>query len=179
MKSQCETVHQVLVEGTAGAGQRDPVVDSHLESCEACQEFAASEERLVEYLIAASPPGDVDLQKRVILAIQVLEARRRRLALLPVAASAILGLVGITVLGGVPGASLVAALPSWAGSGWVALMGTVLDTIGALDAVAAGLADVVSAPVVLGAVMVFITGIGTTVLISKRLRRRAIWSARS
>lgn len=179
MDYQCDTVRQNLVEKAGDPEELGSAGKSHLKSCKDCQAFASSEERLVEILTAAAPPSDLALQRRVILAVQVLEARRRRMALLPVAASFIVGLVGVSVLGGIPGASLVAALPAWAGSGWVALMGTILDTVSALRAVASGLAGVISAPVIIGAAVVVMAGAGTMVLVSKRWRRRAVWSVRS
>ena len=120
------------------------------------------------------PPADRDLQERVIQTISTLEARSRRLAFAPVAASVVLVLAGVTVLGGVPAASMAAALPSWAGGGWAALAGMVMDFVGALSAVAVGMAELISGPVVLGAAMVVVAGIGTMVLISKRWRRQAL-----
>lgn len=179
MNKQCETVRYILVEHSGAKDLQDPVVDSHLEDCEDCRRFVATEARLVEVLEAASPPADPPLQERVIHAVQILDARRRRLALAPVAASVVLVLAGVTVLGGVPAASMAAALPSWAGSGWPALAGMLMDFVGALSAVAVGLAEMISGPVVLGAAMVFVAGIGTMVLISKRWRRQALWSGRS
>ena len=179
MKSQCESVRYILVEHSGAGDFRDPVVDGHLEECEDCRRFAVTEARLVGVLETASPPADRSLQTRVIHAVGVLAARRRRLALVPVAASAILVLVGVTVLGGVPAASMAASLPAWAGSGWPALAGIVMDFVGALRAVAVGLAEVISGPVVLGAAMVVVAGVGMMILISKRWRRQALWSGRS
>jgi len=85
----------------------------------------------------------------------------------------------VTVLGGVPGASMAAALPAWTTGGWLALAGTVMDFVGALQAVAVGLGSVISWPVVLGAVMVSVVGVGAMVSISKKWRRHAVWSDRS
>ncbi len=179
MNNQCETVRYILVEHSGARDREDPVVDRHLEECEDCRRFATTEARLIEIFEAASPPADRPLQERVIHTVVTLEARRRRLALAPVAASVVLVLSGVTVLGGVPAASMAAALPSWAGSGWAALAGMMMDFVGALSAVAVGLADMISGPVVLGAAMVVVAGVGTMVLISKRWRRQALWSGRS
>ena len=179
MKSQCETVRHILVEDPGDLDRLDPAVAGHLESCEACRQFAADEEHLADVLETASPPADPVLQQQVILAVEKLETRRRHLALVPVAASVILVLAGVTVLGGVPGASMAAAPPAWTAGGWLALAGTMMDFVGALRAVAVGLGDLISWPVVLGAVMISITGIGAMVSISKRWRRRAVWSDRS
>lgn len=179
MSSQCETVRHILVEGPGGLDRFDPAVAGHLESCEACRQFAVAEERLANVLETASPPADPALQQRVIHAVQVLTGRRRHLALVPVAASVVLVLAGVTVLGGVPGASMAAALPGWTAGGWLALAGTVMDFVGALRAAAVGLGALISWPVVLGAVMVSMAGIGALVSISKRWRRRAVWSDRS
>ncbi|RLE26964.1 MAG: hypothetical protein DRJ65_04235 [Acidobacteria bacterium] len=174
VNNQCETVRYILVEHSGARDLKDPVVDQHLEECEKCRQFATTEGRLVDIFEAASPPADLPLQERVIKAVVTLEARRRRLALLPVAASVVLVLAGVTVLGGVPAASMAAALPSWAGSGWPALAGMVMDFVGALSAVAIGLAEMISGPVVLGAVMVVVAGVGMMVLISKRWRRQVL-----
>lgn len=179
MNNQCETIRRLLVESSGALVQHDPLVDGHLERCEGCRQFAVAEERLAKVLEAASPPADRTLQQLVILAVQIVEARRRRLALVPVAASAILVLVGVTVLGGVPGASLAAALPASAGAGWLALAGTTMDFVGALRAVAVGLAEVISGPVVLGAATVAAAGVGAMVSIAKRWRRCTVWSDRS
>jgi len=174
VNNQCETVRYILVEHSGASDLKDPVVDRHLEQCEECRLFAATEARLVDVFEAALPPADRNLQERVIQTISTLEARRRRLAFAPVAASVVLVLAGVTVLGGVPAASMAAALPSWAGGGWAALAGMVMDFVGALSAVAVGMAELISGPVVLGAAMVVVAGIGTTVLISKRWRRQAL-----
>lgn len=179
MNSQCETVRYILVEGSGDLDRLDPTVADHLEKCEDCRQFAAAEIRLVDVLEKASPPSDPALQRRVVHAVRGLEARRRRWALLPVAASVILMLSGVTVLGGVPGASMAAALPSWTSGGWLALAGTVMDFVGALRAVAVGLSTVISWPVVFWAVIFSVAGIGAVVSISKRWRRRAAWSDRS
>ncbi len=179
MNSQCETVRNILVEHSGAKDRQDPVVDRHLEDCEGCRRFAAKEARLGDILEAASPPVDRPLQDRVVHAVLILEVRRRRLALVPVAASVLLVLAGVTVLGGVPAASMAAALPAWAGSGWPALAGMVMDFVGALRAVAVGLADMISGPVVLGAAMVVAAGVASMILVSKRWRRHALWSGRS
>ncbi len=179
MNSQCETVRYILVEGVGDPDRRDPAVAGHLESCETCRQFAVAEEHLAEVLETASAPADLALQQQVINAVQGLEARRRRLALVPVAASVILMLAGVTLMGGVPGASMAAALPALTAGGWLALAGTVMDFAGALRAVGVGLGLLISTPVVLGAAMVVMAGVGTMVLISKRWRRHAAWSGRS
>jgi len=179
VNSQCERVRYILVEGSGDPGRRDPAVAGHLESCEACRQFAVAEERLAKVLETAAAPADPILQQRVILAVEELEARRRRLALVPVAASVMLVLAGVTLMGGVPGASMAAALPAWTAGGWLALAGTVMDFAGALRAVAVGLGLLISTPLVLMAVMVVMVGFGAMISISKRWRRRAVWSDRS
>lgn len=179
MNSQCEKVRYILVEGPGVPGRIDPAVAGHLERCEACRQFAVAEERLAEVLETAAAPADPALQQRVILAVEELEARRRRLALVPVAASVILVLAGVTLMGGVPGASMAAALPAWTAGGWLALAGTVMDFVGALRAVAVGLGLLISTPAVLAAVMIVVVGVGTMVLVAKRWRRQAAWSDRS
>lgn len=179
MNSQCERVRYILVEGSGDPGRRDAAVAGHLESCETCRQFAEAEERLAKVLETAAAPADPILQQRVILAVEKLEAQRRRLALVPVAASVILVLAGVTLMGGVPGASMAAALPAWTAGGWLALAGTVMDFVGALRAVAVGLGLLISTPLILVAVMVVMVGFGAMVSISKRWRRRAVWSDRS
>ena len=179
MNSQCERVRYILVEGVGDPARRDPAVAGHLESCETCRQFAMAEERLAEVLETASAPADPALQQQVIHAVQELDARRRRLAFLPVAASVIFVLAGVTLMGGVPGSSMAAALPAWTAGGWLALAGTVMDFVGALRAVAVGLGLLISTSLALVAVMVVMAGVGTMVLVLKRWRRHAAWSGRS
>ena len=179
MNSQCEKIRHIAVESLGNLGRLDPAVEEHLGTCEGCRQFVAAEVRLASILKTASPPTDPALQQQVINAVQELEARRRRWALLPVAASVILVLAGVTVMGGVPGASMAAALPAWTAGGWLALAGTVMDFVGALQAVAVGLGFLISTSLALGAAMVVVAGIGAMVSISKKWRCRAAWSDRS
>jgi hypothetical protein len=113
------------------------------------------------------------------MAIKAVEVRRRRLALLPVAASAIFVLLGVTLMGGVPGASLMASLPAWTGGGWSVVTAMLMDVVGAMHAVASGVAGVISASMLFGAFTAVVVGIGVMVLTSKRWKRSAPWSVRS
>lgn len=179
MNNQCETVRSILVEGSRDLDRFDRTVADHVEKCEGCRQFAAAENRLADILESASPPSDPVLQRRVVQAVQELEFRRSRWALAPVAASVILMLAGVGALGGVPGASMAAALPSWTSSGWLALAGTMMDLVGALRAVAVGLSAMISWPAVLAAVVLSAAGIGAIALFSKRWRLRTAWSDRT
>lgn len=179
MNKQCETVRPILVEGSGVLDGLDPTVGDHLKNCEECRQVAAAEVRLADILESASPPSDPALQRQVVQAVHDLEVRRRKWALAPVAASVIFLLAGVGVLGGVPGASMVAAFPSWTSSGWLALAGSAMDLVGALRAVAVGLSVMISWPAVVAALGFSVAGIGSIALISKRWRRRAAWSDRT
>jgi len=174
----CETVRSLLVEDPGCSSRHDPVVEPHLETCHACRRFAAAEDRLARILSDALPQADPALQRRVVLGIKVVEERRRRLALAPVAASAIFILIGVTLMGGVPGASLMASLPAWTGGGWSVATAMLMDVVGAMHAVASGVAGVITGSIILGALMTVVVGITVMVSASKRWRRTAPWSVR-
>ncbi len=179
MSNPCENVRNSLVEYSGVSDPADEVMNRHLENCEECRRFAEEQVSLANILESASLPADLPLQERIVKAVQVQATRTRRMALAPVAASVFLVLAGITALGGVPAASMAASLPSWAGGGWPTLVTMIVDFVGALHAVAIGLAAVISIPMALGAVMIVVAGLGATVSISKRWRRHEQWSARS
>jgi len=179
VNSSCETVRSLLVEDPGCSSRHDPAVERHLEKCDACRQFAEAEERLATIFSDASPPPDPVLQRRVIMTIKAFEVRRRRLALLPVAASAIFVLFGVTLMGGVPGASLMASLPAWTGGGWSVVTAMLMDIVGAMQAVASGVAGVISVSMLFGAFTIVVVGIGVMVLALKRWKRSAPWSVRS
>jgi hypothetical protein len=97
------------------------------------------------------------------------------IALLPVAASLFVALLGAVLLGGLPGGSLLALLPVWSSQGWVSLAATLSDWTAALRT-AAGATEAVLSPAMLGLTLVVsLLGVAATVVATRRWRRISPW----
>jgi hypothetical protein len=136
---------------------------------------AAAELALGLIFAKVLPPTDLAIEEGVVSAMRSARRRRRALALLPVAASLLVALLGMVMLGGLPGGSLLALLPVWSSQGWVSLAATVSDWSAALST-AAGAAGVLLGPgVVAGAVVISVLGVATVAVAARRWRRVSPW----
>jgi hypothetical protein len=101
--------------------------------------------------------------------------RRRILALLPVAASLLVALLGAVMLGGLPGGGLLALLPVWSSQGWVSLAATAGDWNTALHTAAGSASELLGSGVLAMAVAVTLLGFGVVAAGTRRWRQVSPW----
>ena len=92
---------------------------------------------------AAMPPEDEALTERILETLRERRRRERILRLLPLAASVFLVLGAVALLGGIPGAGLIAAVPGTAASGGLGLAGTLMAWVRSVMLAAGTLSAVV------------------------------------
>jgi hypothetical protein len=171
----CEAIQTQLAEVGGDTGQLNDEVRLHLERCPECCEVAAGERALGLIFANALPAADPGMEHRVRRAMRSVRRRRRVVALLPVAASLFVALLGAVLLGGLPGGSLLALLPVWSSQGWVSLAATASDWTAALST-AAGATEAVLSPAVIGvALAVSVLGVTGMVVATRRWRRISPW----
>lgn len=163
---------------------RDSVENTHRDDDLALQADERAEnsreQRLLEALLErALPPADPVLQARIVTEVARAASRRRWLAFLPVAASLVLAIAGIALLGGLPAASTLASLPSWSGSGMVALGQGLHDGLTALAAAARVLGEQFGGGLVAGFGLLGLLGAGIIAGVSRRWWRRLVCVTRS
>lgn len=135
MNDRCDACQEALVELGGRVEELPVAVRDHLAECDRCRQTAVTERRLADLLAHALPGADPALVEGIVASLPARVRRWRVAALLPVAASLLLALTGVTLLGGVPGSSLLAALPSWSAHGLLALAqalanwGVVIDAV--------------------------------------------------
>lgn len=175
MASSCEAVQLKLAEH---AGETEWLTDEerrHVEQCPQCSEAAAAEHALGRIFATVLPPADPNLEANVRAAMRSARRRRRVMAMLPVAASLLVALLGVVMLGGLPGGSLLALLPVWSSHGWVSLAASLSDWTTAVNT-AAGAASVMLGPgVIVGAGIVSVLGLAAVAVTAARLRRVTPW----
>jgi hypothetical protein len=171
----CEAIQTQLAEINGDTGQLTDEERLHLERCPECCEVAAGERALGLIFAGVLPAADPAMEHRVRSAIRSTRRRRRAIALLPVAASLFVALLGAVLLGGLPGGSLLALLPVWSSQGWVSLAATVSDWTAALRT-AAGATEAVLSPALLGLTLVVsLLGVTVMVVATRRWRRISPW----
>jgi hypothetical protein len=173
--TSCEAIQERLVE-VGGAGERlSEDQRRHLERCPECTELAAAERALGSILVNVLPPADREMEQRLRFAMREAGRRRRMVALIPVAASLFVALLGAVLLGGLPGGSLLALLPVWSSQGWVSLAATAGDWTAALHT-AAGATGAILSPALVGtALVVSLVGVAAIVTAARRWRRVSPW----
>lgn len=175
MHAQCQEIQESVV---ASEGRLDLLSESersHVAGCSECARRAAEERTLTDLLAQAVPPADPKIERRVLAAVRARQARRRLTALLPVAASLLLAMAGVLLVGGVPGASLLALLPTWSGHGWMALLGAARDW-GVIATTSVEIAGSAMSPaVVAGAAFLSIAVLVVLLLVARRWRRQVSW----
>ena len=116
----CQAIQENLTEFGGGLDRLDEAACRHLEVCPDCREVAAAERALGLLFARAIPPADQVVEERVLAALRPARIRRRMVAFLPVAASLLVALVGVVMVGGVPGSGIFGLLPEWSAQGWMA-----------------------------------------------------------
>jgi hypothetical protein len=168
-------IQEVLVEAAGDTSRLSEAQLRHLDSCASCRALAEAEHRLGEILSVAVPPADPTIEEWVMRSLEPLRVRRRLVALLPVAASLLIALTGVAVIGGLPGGSLLALLPLWSSQGWLALVGAANDWVVALAATARA-AQLTLPPLVQAAAAVAtVIGSASVVIATRRWRTLSPW----
>ena len=175
MAIRCDAIHEHLAEVLGETERISDAERRHLECCPQCCEVAAAEGALGLIFAKVLPPADPAMEGRVRAAMRTLRRRRRALALLPVAASLFVALLGAVMLGGLPGGSLLALLPVWSSQGWVSLAASVGDWNTVLTT-SVGAASALCRPgVLVGAVLVSLLGVGVVAVTTRRWRQVSPW----
>ena len=175
MATSCERVQELLAEHL---GEMAPLSDEerrHLELCPQCCEVAAAENALGLIFTKVLPPADPAMELRIRAGMRAAHRRRRVLALLPVAASLLVALLGTVMLGGLPGGSMLALLPVWSSQGWVALAATVGDWSTVVNTAAGATTALLGPGVLAAACVVSIVGVAAVVLATRRWRQVSPW----
>ncbi len=158
MSMECRTVQESLVEKAGRGEELGLEAQEHLRLCSECSRFAEGERDLHRVFGTALPPRDPALAERILLAVHERRMFRQIARWMPLAASALIVLGCVALLGGLPGAGLLAAIPgTTAGGGTLGLGGAFLAWMRALEVAARVLAGFVPAWVPL-------TGLGVAVL---------------
>ena len=175
MATSCEAIQELLTEYGGEAERLSEEERRHLELCPQCCEVAAAENALGLIFAKVLPPADPTMEDRVRAAMRTARRRRRILALLPVAASLLLALLGAVMLGGLPGGSLLALLPVWSSQGWVSLAASVGDWNAVLTTAAGAATALLSPGVLVTAIVVSLLGFGAVVFAARRWRQVSPW----
>jgi predicted anti-sigma-YlaC factor YlaD len=173
--TRCEAVQETLAEFR---GETDRLSDEerrHLDRCPQCCEIAAAETALGLILAKVVPPADPTMEERVRGAMRAARRRRRMLAFLPVAASLLVALLGVVMLGGLPGGSLLALLPVWSSQGWVSLVATAGDWNTVLNTAAGSAASFLGPGILAGAIVVSVLGLAAVAVATRRWRQVSPW----
>ncbi len=173
----CQTIQEILTEHRGEVDRLEPAVRQHVEVCPGCREVAAAELALVRILSEAIPPADLTVEQGVRSALRPVRVRRRIVALLPVAASLLVALLGAVMVGGVPGAGMVALLPMWSAQGWMALASGASDWGTALATGARAAGAVIDPAVLAGAALLSLLGLVVVGIAALRWRRVSPWRA--
>jgi len=164
----CQRVQELLAES---GGRIDGLPEDavrHLGVCRECARAAEQERELADLFAAVLPPEDAALTERIMEAVGRQRRTQRLLRLLPLAASVLLVLGAVVLLGGVPGSGLLAAVPGTAVAGCLGLTGGAIAWIRSVAVAAGALASVVPGWVMGGAVLLVLAGL----LAGRRLLRR-------
>lgn len=175
MATSCEAIQELLAEVLGETERLSDEERRHLDLCPQCCEVAAAEGALGLIFAKVLPPADPAMEDRVRAAMRTLRRRRRALALLPVAASLFVALLGAVMLGGLPGGSLLALLPVWSSQGWVSLAASVGDWNTVLTTSVGAASALFSPGVLVGAVLVSLLGVGVVAVTTRRWRQVSPW----
>ncbi len=174
MTSRCESCQEALVQAAGRTGNLPSGVAEHLAGCADCQAVAAAEIGLARLLELGIPVEDPRLIEAISAAVPRPSGRWRVLALLPVAASLMIALVGAVLLGGVPGGSLLAALPSASAKSVMTLSRALGDWTVAMSAVLHTAGTGLSQVVIWGALILTCLGLGLAGVMVRRWRRAVV-----
>jgi hypothetical protein len=175
VERECSEIQETLAEVAGDLDSLDAPLRRHVESCPACRVAADQERGLDQVLFMAVPPEDPDVVETVMASLGPARFRRRVVAFVPVAASLVIALIGVGLLGGVPGGSLLAELPTVSSQAWLAIAGAFADW-GVAMAAAADAAKLTLAPAVqLIALVVGLAGLVAVVTATRRWKPVAPW----
>lgn len=175
VQADCRNIQERLVEAAGDPAGLGELELRHLASCATCRAVAEAERGLGRLLEQSVPPADPMVAEQVMAALQPLRVRRLLASWLPVAASLLLALLGVGMLGGVPGGSLLAQLPVVSSQAWLTLADAASDWGVAMSA-AAGAARLALPPAVLIAAFVAaLAGLGLVIVAARRWQPVARW----
>ena len=176
--TRCEAVQEHLAEIRGETVRLSDAERRHLEHCPQCCEIAAAENALGLIFASVLPPADPGMEGRVRSEMRAARRRRRILALLPVAASLLVALLGAVMLGGLPGGGLLAMLPLWSSQGWVSLAATAGDWNTAVNTAAGSASALLGSGVVVIAAAVSALGFAVVAFATRRWRQVSPWHRR-
>jgi hypothetical protein len=173
--TDCQEIQEMLTEHFGEVDRLDGTVRQHVDSCPGCREVAAAEYALAQLLAEAIPPADPSIERGVRAALRPVRVRRRIVALLPVAASLMVTLLGAMMVGGVPGGGMIGLLPIWSAQGWMSLAAGVSDwgTVVVTGTKAAGV--VLDPAIFVGAALLSLLGLVVVSIAALRWRRVSPW----
>ncbi len=159
MNTDCRKVQEALVEHGGALEPLAAAMRRHVEGCATCAAVARAEADLARLLAEALPPRDALLTERILAEVRSRRRSRRLARLLPLAASLLLVLGAVFLLGGVPGSGLLAALPGTSMTGAMGLGGALLTWIRSLLVAARTLAGLVPHWLALAGLLVAVLGV--------------------
>jgi predicted anti-sigma-YlaC factor YlaD len=171
----CRAIQERLVENAGDPTGLNPVEISHLDVCPTCRAVAEAEAGLGRLLAQAVAPEDPAVVRQVMASLRPVRIRRRVAALLPVAASLVLTLLGVATVGGLPGASLLAQMPLLSSHSWLALAHSAGDWSVAMTAASGAVRMALSPAGLVGAMLVAVVGLGLIVVATRRWLPVASW----
>jgi hypothetical protein len=175
VKRDCTAVQENVVEVGGDLDRLDGEQVRHVATCASCRAVVDAELGLAGIMATTVPPADPAVQRRVLDSLAPMRRRRRLAALVPVAASALMALVGVVMLGGVPGGSLVAQLPTVSSQAWLAIAGAAAEWGVGMTAAAEAARVTLSPAVQLACVLVTIVGLAGTRIMARRWRPVTPW----
>jgi hypothetical protein len=171
----CEAIQELLTEHLGDTDRLSATERQHVEVCPQCCEVAAAERALSTIFARALPPADPNMEAQIRAALRPVRIKRRVVALLPVAASLFVALLGAVMVGGLPGGSLLALLPMWSSQGWISLAASIGDWSAALNSAAGAATTLLGPASLVTAVLVAVLGIGVVGVAARRWRRISPW----
>jgi hypothetical protein len=175
VERDCKAVQENVVEV---AGDVDRLVGDmvrHIEACPSCRAVAEAERGLGDIMTAAVPPADSGVEGQVMASLAPARRRRRVAAFVPVAASALLAFVGVVMVGGVPGGSLITQLPALSSQAWLAIASAAGDWGVGVAAAAAAARVTLSPAVQLAGFLVAVVGLAGALAAARRWQPVAPW----
>jgi len=173
--SGCQATQETLVEVAGDVSRLSGAELLHLESCTSCRALADAEGRLGELFESAVPPTEPAIEAIVMRSVRERLRHRRVAAVLPVAASLLVALMGVAAIGGVPGGSLLSMLPLWSSQSWLALASAAGDWMVALAVATRAAQFTVPSVVHVLALVGTIIGAVTVVATTRRWRTLSPW----
>jgi len=175
MNRGCEQMQEAIVEAGGRLETLPEGTRRHVGICPSCAALAERERDLGALLERMVPPEDRELEAQILAAVAERRMFRRLKAFVPVAASFLVALAGVALLGGVPGSSLLTRVPAWSLQSWLGLLGQLGDWGVALVAVARAGGALVPGSALAAAAAVALGGFGGLTAVAVRWRRNPPW----